>query len=230
MKRTKKLPGRRDYRRRILRNLLVCALIALVLWVEAGYPLPRTMSFRRLERQSLLERSEIFLEIEGRVSGDRDILLGMTENHIHAAAPETGTLVAWDRNPEGATLVALPERVRYYNRGSYLGPAFVGVDPPEGTAAARLTVTLYYDGEINGRPVNWEEDYVMEGDWRDSCWFFQMVNHHDPSGIEPVDFAEQNWFFSPRVDFALYEMPPYTLIFYDAAGDLLETASCGMHH
>ena len=218
MKRSRKWPDRRAYRRRILRNLLLCALIALVLWVEAGYPLPRTMSFRRLERQSLLERSEIFLEIQGRMQGDRDILLGMTERRIHAAVPELDVLVAWDRDPGEGTLVALPERVRYYNRGSYLGPAFVAADPPEGAVAARLTVTLYYDGEINGRPLTWEEDYVMEGEPREGCWFFQMVNHYDPSGNELVDFAEQNWFFDPRHRFNPYEMPPYTLVFYDALG------------
>ena len=50
MKRSRKWPDRRDYRRRILRNLLLCALIALVLWVEAGSPLAG-MTIREVDFQ-----------------------------------------------------------------------------------------------------------------------------------------------------------------------------------
>ena len=60
--------------------------------------------------------------------------------------------------------------------------------------------------------------FLAAGHWRDGCWFFQMVNHYDPSGNELVDFAEQDWFFDPRHRFNPYEMPPYTLVFYDALG------------
>ena len=48
-----------------VRNLLLCLLLILLSWGLAGYPLffPR-LEFRRLERENLLPRSEIVLEIK----------------------------------------------------------------------------------------------------------------------------------------------------------------------
>ena len=233
MRKRKKLPDRRAYRRRTLRNLLLAAIAVFLLWMEAGYPLPQQMNFRRMERQRLLDRSEILMEVRGRMPGDRDILLGVTANHVHAAVPELGTLVVWDRAGTSPTLVALPEAVRYQERAnSYLGPAFAAVDPPAGTASARLTLTLPMkaEGETEGQPLAWDEVYTVEGEPMGECFLFRLVNHYDRTGDQPEDRAESYWFdpvspFSHK--FAPNQMPLYTLSFYGGDGALLQEVTGG---
>ena len=62
---------------------------------------------------------------------------------------------------------------RYAPNLAYIGaldmPAFAAVDPPAGTASARLTLTLPMkaEGETEGQPLMWDEVYTVEGepDW-----------------------------------------------------------------
>ena len=55
-KKTAKKPA---YRRHTVRNLLLLALVCAICWGVKGYPVSQEAHFRRMERGSLLEPSEI---------------------------------------------------------------------------------------------------------------------------------------------------------------------------
>ena len=126
---------------RTLRNLGLAALVGLVIWSLADFPLPMEQEFRRSERTHLAERSEIVWTHEGTAAGDDDLLVGLSDTAVHVWHPN-GYVLFWPRQ-EGGTLVPLPAETRYRDRAnSYLGPALLVPDPPAGVESARLTITF----------------------------------------------------------------------------------------
>ena len=200
--------------RRALRNLGLAGLAALVIWSMKGYPLPMEMAFRQYERQSLAERSEILWTYKGTRAGARDTLAGLAEDAVHVWHPN-GYILFWPRR-EGGTLVPLPEEFLYQDiTEAYTSPAFLVLDPPEGADAARLTISLRYN--------QWSEDYVVEGERQGQAFFFWLkMRHLDDAN----DFHENNAFHDIiywRANPQGLNLYPYTLEFFDAAGQLLST-------
>ena len=195
--------------RRALRNLGLAALAALVIWSMKGYPLPMEMAFRRYERQSLAERSEILWTYKGTRAGDRDMLAGLAEDAVHVWHPN-GYVLFWPRQEEG-TLVSLPDETRYQDgANSYLAPALLVPDPPEGAETARLTITLREDG--------WTEDYIVEGEWQGQVFFFQMkMRHRDDAHSQD----ETNAFIWVTINLSHHMLYPCTVEFFDGAGEFL---------
>ena len=201
--------------RRALRNIGLAALAGLVIWCIKGFPLPTPeMDFRRDERQALAERSEIIWAYEGTMRGDEDLLVGLSDTAVHVWHPN-GYVLFWPRQ-EGGTLVPLPAETRYRDRAnSYLGPALLVPDPPEGAEGVRLTITL----SIN----NWMEDYTAEGERQGSVFFFQLEMRHRDDAHSSDEATAFSLLTTERPDSLGLSQYPYTLEFFDASGNLLST-------
>lgn len=222
---SKKIIQRRTYRRRCIRNFVLSALLLLLIWTAAGYPLPASLAMGRLEDRNLLEHARMVLEINGTMGGDSDMVVGVTDRHVHTFWLDRESITVWERRGTEPTLVPLPDRTRYQKKGgSYLAPALVAVDAPDGAASARVTMELTYLGEINGVDVDWSDTYVVEGEQMGVCWFFQLTHKYDRDGVSAASLAEERWLdFSSPFLFPYKGLPPYTLEFFDAEGESLGT-------
>ena len=195
--------------RRALRNLGLAALAALVIWCLTGFPLPMEAAFRRCERQALAERSAIVWTHDGAVQGDKDLLVGLASRYVHIWLPH-GDVRFWPRQA-GGTLVPLPAETRYQDGfSSYLAPALLVPDPPEGAERARLTITLSYE--------DWSEDYVVEGERQGEAFFFQLRMRHRGDAHSQDESNAFVWVHFSTADNLLY---PCTVEFFDADGEPL---------
>ena len=202
----------RKHLRRAARNLALALLPLAALWYLKGYPLPtQEMEFRRLERQRLAGRSEIIFRCESQgeaMLGHPDMLLGVTDTAVHTSS-NSHTLRVWPRDAGGPTLVTLPSELE-------LQPVFtVGlavVDAPEGTAAARLTITL----SVN----DWEEDYTAEGARQGAVWLFPLPARHTEDNLGSLESHALSYLTHQVAETFLY---PYTVEFFDAEGEILST-------
>ena len=222
------------HRRRFLRNILITVLLALVIWYAKGCPLPtQEMELHRRERQRLLPESTVVWSYQGRQGNDRDMLVGVSPDYVHAYA-ENYRLTLWPRSGDTATLVVLPDRTRYQDKASsYLDPALVAVDPPPQAESARLFLdfTERYADPAAGEP-SVAPTYTLEGERQEGVFFFQLQHQYRYLGGE--DPTEEEQLLREREEdimaFLELEEPrwlsfSYTLTFYDGGGHLLETVS-----
>lgn len=204
----------RKHLRRTLRNLLITALLAALVWTAKGFPLPtQEMALRRLERQHLAGQSDILLRCESQGEaefGHPDMLLGVTDAAIHTSS-DTHPLNIWPRNTDGPTLVVLPSEL-------VLEPLFTvglaAVDPPARTASAQLTITL--------SRLEWAEVYIAEGQRQGDVFLFSLAARH----------GEDDWRSHEREALSelTHQQPrtflyPYTVEFFDTDGALLDALS-----
>lgn len=222
------------HRRRFLRNLLITVLLALVIWYAKGCPLPtQEMELHRRERQRLLPESTVVWSYQGRQGNDRDMLVGVSPDYVHAYA-ENYKLTLWPRSGDTATLVVLPDRTRYQDKASsYLDPALVAVDPPPQAESARLFLdfTERYADPAAGEP-SVAPTYTLEGERQEGVFFFQLQHQYRYLGGEDPTEAEQLLREREEDIMAFLELEEprwlsfsYTLTFYDGGGHLLETVS-----
>lgn len=222
------------HRRRCLRNLLITLLLALVIWYAKGCPLPtQEMELHRRERQRLLPESTVVWSYQGRQGNDRDMLVGVSPDYVHAYA-ENYKLTLWPRSGDTATLAVLPDRTRYQDKtGSYLDPALVAVDPPPQAESARLFLdfTGRYADPAAGEP-SVAPTYTLEGERQEGVFFFQLQHQYRYLGGEDPTEAEQLLREREGDIMAFLELEEprwlsfsYTLTFYDGGGHLLETVS-----
>ena len=181
------------HRRRFLRNILITVLLALVIWYAKGCPLPtQEMELHRRERQRLLPESTVVWSYQGRLYNDRDMLVGVSPDYVHAYA-ENYRLTLWPRNGDTATLVVLPDRTRYQDKASsYLGPALLAVDPPPRAVNAQLFLDFterYADSAAGEPPVALA--YSLEGERQEGVFFFQLQRQYRYLGGEDPTEAEQ---------------------------------------
>ena len=203
---------RKSYLLRAARNLLLALLLLAALWYVKGCPLPtQEMEFRRMERQRLAGRSEIIFRCESQgeaMLGRPDMLLGVTDTAVHTSS-DTHPLNVWPRDADGPTLVVLPSELE-------LQPVFTvglaAVDPPEGTAAARLTITL----SVN----DWAEDYTVEGERQGAVWLFTLAQRQTEDALRELERQALSYLTHQEAETSLY---PYTVEFFDADGALLDT-------
>ena len=226
---------RRKHQRRVLINLLLIAALALFLWIEDGCPLPtQEMELHRRERQRLLPESTVVWSYQGRLYNDRDMLVGVSPDYVHAYA-ENYRLTLWPRNGDTATLVVLPDRTRYQDKASsYLDPALVAVDPPPQAESARLFLD-FSSGEIyiGNDKIPAALTYTLEGEWQEGVFFFQLTHQYRHLDMQE-DATEEQKLLSQAEDTVLtfldMDRPDqlsfsYILTFYDGSGNLLETVS-----
>lgn len=163
---------------RIIRNLAVALVCLYALWARAGYPLPTPeLEFRRLERENLLGRSEI-QGIFQASSRDRTIF-GTQGDQVLIGYHSGRTLESWPKEKSGPTLFLASK----YNSSFTEELLIAAADLPEGTASARLDMTIDCwfaspeDGTTRisalegGCPRDdsldwnhWERDYQAEGE------------------------------------------------------------------
>lgn len=118
---------------RIVRNLALTLVCLYALWARAGYPLPTAeLEFRRLERKNLLPCSEI----QGifRDSYGQRTVYGVQGDQVVWGCR---SLECWPREEAGPTLFPASEYRLYPN-----DLLFAAADVPEGTASARLDMTV----------------------------------------------------------------------------------------
>ena len=231
---------RRKHQRRVLINLLLIAALALFLWIEGGCPLPtQEMELHRRERQRLLPESTVVWSYQGSRFSDRDMLVGVSPDYVHAYA-ENYRLTLWPRNGDTATLVVLPDRTRYQDKAnSYLDPALLAVDPPPQAESAQLFLdfSLRYAGTTeDADPAALTRvpapTYTLEGERQEGVFFFQLQHQYRYLGGEDPTEAEQLLREREEDIMAFLELEEprwlsfsYTLTFYDGGGHLLETVS-----
>ena len=127
MNRKKNGPGL-GRRWRILRNLGITALLGVALWASRGFPLPTAeLRFEWAQRGALMADPA---PLQGQVGSE---LVGANGRDIVVYSEGSWKIRTFPRTP-GPALVPLSDGV-------------VAVDVPEGTASARLvmTLSLYYE-------------------------------------------------------------------------------------
>lgn len=163
---------------RTVRNLAVVLACLYGLWAWADYPLPTAeLEFRRLERQNLLPPSEIQGVFQG-IYQNRMTVYGVLEDRVVVGCESHGQLEYWPREESGPTLFPAAE---FFPSPDEL--LFAAADVPEGTASARLDMSLDCwaasnhgggtsisaleggyprDGSLNR--TRWARDYQAEGE------------------------------------------------------------------
>lgn len=224
---------RKRNRFRAVRNLIITWLLLLLIWYSSGCPLPTLeMEMHRSERQMLAAQSHVVWRYQGRQYSDRDILVGLSDDSIHTYS-EVGRLTVWPRSVKEPALVVLPERTRYtVQGGSYLAPSFLAVDPPALAERARLTMTISYS-DSEGSTMLEDQIYRMEGVGQGGCFFFQLEMKYEPlsgdASEEMYDLQRHEegalWFFMTGFSPGELAYVPYTLEFFDSAGNLIKPVS-----
>lgn len=153
-KKTAKKPA---YRRHMVRNLLLLALVCAICWGVKGYPMDQEAHFRRMERGSLLEPSEIvfarYSERRRMGGGVYNILNDQFDSVVVGVRDDRAVTCMFDaprflesdyyrwnpmtvyRRTGDPLLLPLPAWLEYD-----LGA--VAVDLPEGAVSAKLAVEL----------------------------------------------------------------------------------------
>lgn len=177
----------RRNRNRALRNTAIGLAILFIVWLVLGAPLPTAqLRLRRAERQALTGRSQVvwrydsrnYLGVDVNLRG-LDTLVGLTPTEVHVYARE---LLVWPREAEGPTLVVLPAELPYYGAPDEQdqAPALLAIDPPAGTAAARLTLSLTREYSPSQTPTRsaLSETYEMDGVREGDLFLFQLTRHY----------------------------------------------------
>lgn len=219
----------RKYRWRILRNLLIAAVLLLLMWWEAGCPLPTMeMELHRWERQTLQEESEIIWAIDQTGSHGPKMAVGVNRDSVLVQNRNT-VRQRWSRHGDRATLITLIDMVRYWpENGINLGtPALLAVDPPAGAERARLTLTLVLEDP------EWRETYELEGERQGEVFFFLLRQKYYSSsdtweergGTAALLTQEEdaiNAFTGTWQGEEALDRWPWRLEFFDSSGNLLE--------
>jgi len=221
-KKTAKKPA---YRRHTVRNLLLLALVCAICWGVKGYPVSQEAHFRRMERGSLLEPSEIVFArySERRRMGSLyhvlnrqfdSVVVGVRDDWavtcmFDAPRFQESDYYHWNpmtvyRRTGDPLLLPLPALLEY-NLGA------VALDAPENAASARLTVTLTC------------EDLVLElgGDGEREGGVFVFGLPVDDSGNLPLSRLKNDFYHSPE-DWVWLERFDYTLTFCDGNGAVVQ--------
>ena len=207
--------------KRLVLNLAVIVLAGLWLWGLADYPLPTAeLEFRRLERASLEERSELVLalgrdlEVQAR-DGSRHIfvrpmMVGVTDDRVlvgYASRTDRpfDELRRYERE-DGPTPVPL-----YPNFVSWMGVVQEGQeDDFYGAAIPLLLVGVPQEAASGGMELEiteWEG-----GEFHLDAHLFELGNG---VWLAPVEQAENVF------NAGWYRQVDYTLRLYDGAGELL---------
>lgn len=192
----------RKHRLRAARNLIAAGILLVFFWWCCDCPLPtREMELHHHEREYLIDQSTVVLTIESegeRMLGDPLMLVGVSKHTVQTSS-RTHVFNVWPRNPDGATLVALPSELEY-KPNMIVGLA--AVEPPAPAERAKLTMdlTAYERGMI----------YSAEGKREGAVFLFQLMES-DRIALDGL--------------FHTTDLPPYTLEFFDKDGNLLETVT-----
>lgn len=229
---------------KILRNLAVSGLTAVLIWGTMSFPAPGLQTeFRWAEQANWAGPSDIQGVFETR---DRWVAATCQDWVLLYCEGRSG-LKYWPRNGTGTTLVPVPDsRLRQ-------GEVWVAaVDIPQGAVSAQLTLetACYYterrewshvSREINaqadtpggweyGTPERWEKTYTVWGDMLEEggCLFHVSAEDQDGRSLE-------HWILGHAYEWDTYIRErkyrsvdcSMQAVFYDGAGRELERMSLG---
>ena len=215
-----KLPLSRG--KKLVLNLAVIVLAGLWLWGLADYPLPTAeLEFRRLERASLEERSELVLSLDGDMdvqarngtefSFTRPRVVGVTEDRV---------LVGYSNRIDRPF-----DMLRRYEWED--GPTLVPLYP---------NMVNWVDAAQNGAAGDWnrllESPLLLAGVPQEAVTgtlelaVLDLEGRSYPQECPVFDLGEGIWLTSVKAPWSVYssnwcEGGTYTLRLYDQAGDLL---------
>ena len=229
-----------------VRNLLLAALAGVLVWINAGAPLPPEQEFQRLVQTNFLEDEVQFLgnfETSGLHWG-----AGLTDQWLVLGALDRGRMELWPREGDGPVVAPAPDD---FARWSEI--AFVAADAPEGTASAQLTIDLscwythtgtatngtwsYWASEDQDwgglTPTYWENTYTLEGEpLKDGAFLFYLPEL-DPLDTRDIELLVRSYL----ADWDLYLSQVYqenpnrrsaactlSAVFYNRAGSELGRA------
>ena len=203
------LSDRRGYRRRILLDLTVLLLALVLLWGGASFPLPQSLRFHAMERRRLLESSQVVLETK--LTSGRHVTVGVTKDHIHAAATTSDSALdqfyRWERSGK-PQLILLPNDYA-------AAPVFAAVDAPSEAAAAELSILLSLQGS-----TGISAQYTAAGKLDNGLFLFtlepQFTGDHST-----LAQAESLWLRHGYQSLHYQQPAPYTLTFLDDSGAVL---------
>ena len=225
---------------RIVRNLAVALICLYALWARADYPLPTAeLEFRRLERENLLGRSEIQGAFQGTYK--RDVVYGVQGDQVLVG--RGWGLEYWPREEAGPTLISVSEYFTYARE-----MLFAAADVPEGTASARLNMTIdcwYAPNPGGGTSISareggyppdngldwkhWERDYQAEGELLKEGGVLFRVLREDGASVEQLleetlfsMLARKNTYWQP--DTVRGVNCRIEAVFYDESGAELDRA------
>lgn len=221
-KKTAKKPA---YRRHTVRNLLLLALVCAICWGVKGYPVSQEAHFRRMERGSLLEPSEIVFARYSerqrmgnmyRILNDQfdSVVVGVRDDRIVACMFDAPRFLESDyyrwnpmnlyRRTGEPTLIPLPAWLEYD-----LGA--VALDAPENAASARLELQLTGEDLV----LELEAEGVREG----GVFVFRLPL--DDSSDLRRNRLKNDFCRSPE-DWVWLERFDYTLTFCDGNGAVVQ--------
>ena len=167
-----------------VRNLLLAALAGVLVWINAGAPLPPEQEFQRLVQKNFLEDEVQFLgnfETSGLHWG-----AGLTDQWLVLGALDRRRMELWPREGDGPVVAPAPDD---FARWSEI--AFVAADAPEGTASAQLTIDLSC----------W---YTHTGTATNGTWSYWASEDQDsgaaplpPTGRTPILWRGNLWRMGP---------------------------------
>ena len=179
---------------KLLRNLLLCALILFLFWELADQPLPLRWDYRRTERAYFLEPKEILLETEAAViSRDRGALYHFSDGTIQSAPIEDGA--AWMVLPQWNR----PLTILAFDETGAADHAFLRytVAPDHGN------VTLVYEVEAAGE---------------NGLFFLPVSDQHENSVLASTETMYKRDISEYLRGMAIYSTIGMELILYDTAG------------
>ena len=221
--------------RRILKNLLLTALLIVLAWGFADFPINDPyQSFRRAERANWVGPAEIQGIFQAKYNDAWAV--GTYQDQILVHRGDDEKLSFWQRRSDGPELLPIPD-----DRVQSGEVWVVAVDVPEGTATAKLTtnITCYYWYRMNGlsygalpagnRPDCFDRTYVAQGEvLEDGAVLFYIVPQAEAVEDEDPEMA----FLSMAYEWQIYRQEKdirginctMRAVFYDAAGRELGSA------
>lgn len=190
---------------KILRNILLTALLGFMMWDAWGWP---TFFFhadlRRTERRMLFPEPELAAEIE--TTGGVPYRIELAGDTAVTAYPSHGTFFTIANKSvhhlkKGPNLICISRPVELSD-GTGPSACYAALRPPEN--AARAVLALHND----------DGDFLAEGIRKGEIYLFYARPEPDEYGRVQMG---GNWFFLPQCT--------YELAFYDADGNVIQEIS-----
>lgn len=179
---------------KLLRNLLLCALIVFLFWELADQPLPPRWDYRRTEKAYFLEPKEILLETEAAViSRDRGALYHFSDGTIQSAPIEDGT--AWMVLPQWNR----PLTILAFDETGTADYAFLRYT----VAPDHEDVTLVYEVEAAGE---------------NGLFFLPVVDQYEETVLDATETMYKRDISEYLRGMSIYSTIGMELILYDTAG------------
>lgn len=148
--------------KKLVFNLVLCALIGALIWMRLGWPLPTMeMEFRRMERTHLLSRSEIVFSIragesfmlgEQEITARAPVMIGIADGHAAICTRSGGRADSRIISLKDGTAACLVpgDAFRAFPSAWESGTAVLVLGVPEGAASGEISLEAQQGGPMTG--------------------------------------------------------------------------------